>query len=183
MICPHHDDPDRPPVLDEEWEIARSAGVDPQSYAAFRSLKRVMTLYRQLAFTVFEGAGVHPGQAACLFIVASKPGLSQRELADRLYVSPPTVTTMLQKMERAGFIERRPDSADQRLMRIWPTDKGSKAARALGEVFADHMKTMFDGFTDEELAQFAQLMERLGSNVAQWLPLWRAEKRPAGNEE
>jgi DNA-binding MarR family transcriptional regulator len=86
-------------------------------------------------------------------------------------------------MERAGFVERRPDSADQRLMRIWPTDQGRKVARALGEVFADHMKTMFDGFTEEEMATFVELMERLGDNVAQWLPLWRAEKRSAGNEE
>jgi DNA-binding MarR family transcriptional regulator len=181
--CPRIDDPEGRPPFDDEWEVAQAAGVDPHSYAAFRSLKRVMTLYRQLAFTVFEGAGVHPGQAACLFIVASAPGLSQRELADRLHVSPPTVTAMLQKMERAGFVERRPDSADQRLMRIWPTDQGRKVARALGEVFADHMKTMFDGFTEEEMATFVELMERLGDNVAQWLPLWRAEKRSAGNEE
>lgn len=140
--------------------------LDPNAVAVFRALKRVMMLYRQHAFHAFSRIGVHPGQAACLFALRGEEGLSQRELARRLFVSAPTVTGILQKMERADLVERKPDPHDQRLMRIRLTEHGREVAAALAEAFASQAESMFAGITPEELAELARLLARVGENLA-----------------
>lgn len=140
--------------------------LDPNAVEVFRALKRVMMLYRQHAFRAFSEIGVHPGQAACLFALRGEEGLSQRELARRLFVSAPTVTGIVQKMERADLVERRPDPHDQRLMRIRLSERGREVAAALAETFASQAESMFAGITPEELAELARLLARVGENLA-----------------
>ncbi|MDI6713215.1 MAG: MarR family transcriptional regulator [Anaerosomatales bacterium] len=140
--------------------------LDPNTLGVFRALKRVMMLYRQHAFRAFSEVGVHPGQAACLFALRGEEGLSQRELARRLFVSAPTVTGIVQKMERADLVERRPDPHDQRLMRIRLSERGREVAAALAEAFASQAEAMFAGFTPEELAELSRLLSRVGENLA-----------------
>lgn len=142
------------------------SALDPDAVEVFRALKRVMMLYRQHAFRAFSEIGVHPGQAACLFALRGEEGLSQRELARRLFVSAPTVTGIVQKMERADLVERRPDPHDQRLVRIRLTEHGRAVAAALAETFASQAESMFAGFTPDELAELAQLLARVGENLA-----------------
>ncbi|MGH7584021.1 MAG: MarR family winged helix-turn-helix transcriptional regulator [Gemmatimonadales bacterium] len=67
--------------------------------------------------------GLHPGQDLLLMRVWSTPGLSQATLAEQLGVEPPTVTRMLQRMERGGLIERRRDPHDARVVSVHPTPR------------------------------------------------------------
>ncbi len=53
--------------------------------------------------------------------------MAQNILAQALHITPPTATNTLQRMERDGWIERRRDAADQRVVRVYLTEK----ARAL----------------------------------------------------
>lgn len=140
--------------------------MDPNAVEVFRALKRVMMLYRQHAFQAFSRIGVHPGQAACLFALRGEEGLSQRELAQRLFVSAPTVTGIVQKMERAGLVGRQPDPHDQRLMRIRLTERGREVAKQLAESFAAQAESMFEGIAPEELAALSRLLARVGENLA-----------------
>ena len=52
----------------------------------------------------------------------SAQGITHSELAHRMRVSPETVTNMLQRMEKTGFVERRPGAEDQRVSRVYLTD-------------------------------------------------------------
>lgn len=67
--------------------------------------------------------GLHAGQEALLLVVWAQPGLRQAALADRLGVEPPTVSRMLERLERAGLVQRRRDAHDGRLWRIHPTPR------------------------------------------------------------
>ncbi|MDI6843393.1 MAG: MarR family transcriptional regulator [Anaerosomatales bacterium] len=134
---------------------------------AFRTFRRVLNLYRQNAFRAFSDLGMHPGQAACLFALRGRDGVSQRELAARMHVSPPTVTGMLQKMEHAGLIERQPDPLDQRLMRIRLTPEGAAMAERLTGLFAKQAEAMFAGLSEHELAQMRRALDRVADNLEQ----------------
>lgn len=152
-------------MLDEGRDIGLTGGC-AECGEVFRALKRVMMLYRQHAFRAFSQVGVHPGQAACLFALRGEEGLSQRDLARRLLVSAPTVTGIVQKMERAGLVERKPDEHDQRLMRIRLTAHGREVAAALAETFASQAESMFAGLTQADLAELSRLLTRVGENLA-----------------
>lgn len=65
--------------------------------------------------------GLHAGQDALLMVVWDQPGLRQATLADKLGVERPTVTRMVQRLERAGMIERQADPHDARSMRVLPS--------------------------------------------------------------
>jgi DNA-binding MarR family transcriptional regulator len=67
--------------------------------------------------------GLHAGQDLLLLALWESPGMRQRALADQLGVEPPTVTRMLQRLERAGMVERRADSGDGRVTRVFPTPR------------------------------------------------------------
>jgi DNA-binding MarR family transcriptional regulator len=67
--------------------------------------------------------GLHPGQDNLLVLLWSHPGLRQAELARRLGIEPPTVTRMVQRLERAGLVERQHDPHDARLVRVRATPR------------------------------------------------------------
>lgn len=73
--------------------------------------------------TLLAPHGLHAGQDLLLLAVWASPGMRQSELARHLGVEPPTVTRMLQRMERGGLIERRPDPQDGRAVLVHPTPR------------------------------------------------------------
>ena len=99
-------------------------GLDPLSMRVYEAFMRVLTAHRQLMFSALAAENAHPGQALCLRMLAERDGISQRELARGLHLSAPTVTAMLQRMEKAGTIERRPDGTDKRITRVHLTEIG-----------------------------------------------------------
>lgn len=68
------------------------------------------------------------GQQRLLLRVASKnPGISPGELAEVLHLHPSTVTGILNRLERRGFVIRRPDPADGRKFGVQITRKADAA--------------------------------------------------------
>jgi MarR family transcriptional regulator for hemolysin len=60
-------------------------------------------------------------------------GASQRELAGRMRIEPPTLVRHLDKLADDGYIERRPDPDDRRVIRVIVTAKGRSRLAALHE--------------------------------------------------
>ncbi|HZL65308.1 MAG TPA: MarR family transcriptional regulator, partial [Thermoleophilia bacterium] len=107
-------------------------GVDDLSSHVFRAFLGTARMHMQLMMRTMAETGTHPGQAMCLRLLTVNDGISQRDLADVLNVARPTVTRMLQGMEKAGLIERRADEADQRLTRVFLTGAGRAAEKQMG---------------------------------------------------
>ena len=82
-------------------------------------LMRMTHVYFQKSFQQLNSIGLHPGQPPMLWHIFKDEGLSQKELASRLKVKPPTVNVSLQRMEKADYICRRQDEKDQRVSRIY----------------------------------------------------------------
>ena len=105
----------RPPFAEEEQkEESPESGV-------IRKIELLGRLHHMAFRSLFREDGLPPAQAGAMRVIIRSPGLSQRELADQLHIQRATATVMLQKMERAGHIERRADQEDQRIYRIYPT--------------------------------------------------------------
>jgi len=59
-----------------------------------------------------------------LRILMSEDGLKASEVADRAWSSPGTLTSVVNTLVRDGFVERKPDEADRRVVRLCITDRG-----------------------------------------------------------
>ena len=92
---------------------------------------------------------------------------TQKELADRMHMAPPTIAASLKCLERQGYVSRRTDERDSRRNRISITRKGRDALdsgmRALQEV-DDHM---YQDFTPEEREQVYRFHRRMLDNLYQ----------------
>jgi DNA-binding MarR family transcriptional regulator len=59
-----------------------------------------------------------------LRILIGEDGLKASEVADRAWSSPGTLTSVVNTLVRDGFVERRADPADRRVVRLYLTDQG-----------------------------------------------------------
>ena len=136
--------------------LAEISNVVPQLCKAFHERSRLD----------LEPLGLYKGQPFVIHVLAQQDGLSQGELGDALRLQPATVTKMLQRMEAAGVVERRPDESDQRISRVYLTEQGRRVIPALDASRAAVTKDMFAGFSAEEMAQFEALLLRAIDNLS-----------------
>ena len=87
-------------------------------------LGQVCRLHHIRAHALLEETGLYRGQPRLLHSLYEQEGLTHTDLSTRLQVTPATVTKMLTRMEKAGFVQRRPDAADQRISRVYLTEAG-----------------------------------------------------------
>ena len=140
-------------------------GVDPLSSEVLKALKRIMHLNRQLLMRSMAEKGGHPAQAGCLRAIGRREGITQRDLSESLHVSPAALTTMLQRIERQGLIERWPDETDQRLMRIKLTDGGKALNAELGAAHLEYINATITPLSEDDRAELARLLGLLGDNI------------------
>lgn len=133
-------------------------GLDPLSMRVYEAFMRVLAAHRQLMFRVLAEENAHPGQAICLRLLAERDGISQRELARGLHLSAPTVTAMLQRMEKAGTIERRPDGTDQRVTRVHLTPEGRAREGDLRKVLGGAISRVLDPIPEPDRRELERLL-------------------------
>jgi DNA-binding MarR family transcriptional regulator len=76
--------------------------------------------------------GMTRAQWALLIQLFRHPGLSQKEVADLLEVEPISVGRLVDRLERNGLIERRPDPADRRIWRLNLTEAAGPVLKRIG---------------------------------------------------
>lgn len=86
----------------------------------FMLMHQIVHLGRYRAMKEMTSFELKPNQVGILFILECKGKLSQKELAAKIGVTPPSMTVALRKLEEQGFIVREPDEEDQRVVRICP---------------------------------------------------------------
>ena len=118
---------------------------DPIDYL----LSQVSHLHHARATQLLEGLGLYRGQPPLLRALWEQEGLTQADLAERLKVTPATITRMLQRMERAGFLARQPDASDQRISRVYLTDAGRAIQSEAEAIFRQMEAETFAGRTAE----------------------------------
>jgi DNA-binding MarR family transcriptional regulator len=78
-----------------------------------------------------EQLGITARQATLLWLMKRSPGLSLAELAGEEGISPPAMSGHVDRLERAGLIERVRSSGDRRRVGLRLTDDGVKLMRSV----------------------------------------------------
>lgn len=158
---------------------APEAQDEPESFMALRRIEYIGRIHHMAFGSVLQRGNLPPAQMGALKVILRSPGMSQRELADVLHIQRATATVMLQKMEKAGYIDRRPDQEDQRVSRIYPTEFAvgydAESKKAVDEYF----EKCFQDFLPEEYETLERILTKLGGNIRAIL----AEGPEAPNKE
>ncbi|MEF9991168.1 MAG: MarR family transcriptional regulator [Romboutsia sp.] len=111
---------------------------------------------------------LHPGQAKLLLMLREVSGLSQREICDKLNVKPSTITVMIKRMEKTNLIERKNDENDQRISRIFITQKGLEMSNELDDINEKIENECFIGFSEEEKKMATILLTKIRDNLNEY---------------
>jgi len=128
-------------------------------------LVNICHLHHTRAHQLFEAIGLYRGQPPVLLALWEKEGLTQTELAERLQNTPATVTKMLQRMEKSGFIQRKPDTEDQRVSRVYLTEAGRAIQIHVEAVWKIMEAEIFVNFKPEERVLLRRFLLQIRENL------------------
>lgn len=126
---------------------------------------RAARLHRQVVQARLSVKDVFPGQPHLMSLLAQQDGQRQKELAERLQITPATVNVMIGRMEKAGLLQRRADAADQRASRVFLTEKGRAVQEEIREEMAQIEAEAFAGFSDADRETMRGLLQRMHHNL------------------
>lgn len=130
-------------------------------------LKRAYLALRRALEETVKPFGFTGGQFDVLQLLMHEEEVEHRDLQKRLAVASPTLTNVLDLLERNGHVTRRASAEDARAKTIRMTSAARKvcysdAFCAAGDRLVDRM---FKGFTAQERAQFTRLLHRVEKNL------------------
>jgi DNA-binding MarR family transcriptional regulator len=136
-----------------------------QDYIGFQ-LFQIGRMHRQRAEEALNKLGLYAGQEMTLLQLWIEEGLPQTQLAASMRVEPPSATKMHQRMEQAGFIERRPDLEDARVSRVYLTERGRSLEQPVLEVWKELEAQTVAGLSATEQALLYRLLLQVSSNLS-----------------
>lgn len=130
------------------------------SLIALRRILRATELYgRKLA----RMAGLTPVQVRVLQIVMNRANVTPTQISVQMGVSQATISTLLDRLEAKGMIERRRSTVDRRQINIALTDKGQTAVEGAPDPLQQKYVEEFEALADWEQSMIVAALERVVS--------------------
>lgn len=128
----------------------------------------------ELAEHLQHASDVNATDFRALTHIQNQPGMSAGDLAAQLDRSPGATSTVLDRLERAGHVDRRPDPEDRRRTTLWVTERPRQVA---ADALAPFIAALVEEFADEdpeEVRRTAAHAERITELLAAYLEEQRA---------
>ncbi len=109
--------------------------------------------------------GLFSGQQDIVFSITENEGITVSALAKMLNASPASISVSLKRMEKSGFIIKKPDKEDSRLIRLYPTQKAKNAPENVKKHMDSLENTLSKGMSKEEALSFSDLLQKAIDNM------------------
>lgn len=136
-----------------------------QDYSLERLMHEVLKLQHLEKKDKLENLELYRGQPPILFTLSEKDGRTQKEIAEIMKNQPATITKTIQRMEKSGFLERRSDSKDKRVMRVYLTQKGKDVIPQVKEILDEIETKMFSNLSIEEKIILKRIFIQVYNNL------------------
>jgi DNA-binding MarR family transcriptional regulator len=108
-----------------------------------------------------EALKLTPPQAGILGVLGRESGLSQQALADLLGMFPSRLVSVLDDMQRAGLVERRPHPSDRRVSALHLTASGKKTLHAVDRVAKQHEAELCAALNSDERKTLETILAKI----------------------
>lgn len=109
--------------------------------------------------------GLQGGDELVIAQLAETNGISQSELANALFVEPPTITKIVQRLEKNDLVERRQNPDDARSQQVILTDCGADLINPIQECWEEGEEVMLQGFSTEERLLLRRMLIQIRENI------------------
>jgi len=128
----------------------------------------------------FKELELQKGQYIYLTRICEKPGISFIELTMLLKVDKTSTTKAIQKLETEGYIERKKDIHDKRVIRLYATEKGLKSYDDIIDEENKNMQICLKDFSEDEKDIVTKLIIKMSRNIESE---WKHSKSLLGGRE
>ena len=112
-----------------------------------------------------KSSGLTSGQPKVLDYLRDHNGANQKEIAAACHIEPGSLTSVLNRMEEKGLIERRMLDGNRRTFYIFMTDEGSRLKDLVEDNFASIEKKPFRNISSEDQASFMETFSKIYENL------------------
>ena len=106
-------------------------------------------------------ADLEGARGRVIFALWGKDGVPIKTLCEKTSLDKSTLTGIIDRLERDGYIKRKPSETDKRSTLICLTGKEQEFAKNVQKVSNQMNKIFYKGFSDEEIVQFDSMLERI----------------------
>jgi MarR family transcriptional regulator for hemolysin len=140
-----------------EFDLNRSFG-----FVLYETARLLTKRFDQRA----KHLGLTRAQTQLLAYLVLHEGINQTGLADLLEIEPISLARLIDRMEQAGWVERRPDPKDRRAWLLFLTEKTKPVFSKMVEVGKEVRADALQGFTIAERDLILELLLRVRRNLS-----------------
>ena len=140
----------------------RYPGASPKATETAMNLVRTSELLVKRIADLVQPFDLTPSSGLVLGILADlgEP-LPPNKIAERLIISRASVTSLIDSLERRGYVRRAPHSTDRRMLLIELTDAGRQVANEFRLLVHQHQKAWMAVLTEQEQNQLIDTLHRI----------------------
>ena len=138
----------------------------------------VMKMSRYFAMTHSGGTSPFVGQYRCIYTLSETGTITQKELAEILQIRSTSLSELLLKLEKKGFVKRTPSTQDKRKLLVSLTEEGQKEACQYQKMRVMAYCDMVSPLSVEEKSQFYSILCKIKNHYIEM-----GEENYAGNRE
>ncbi len=125
--------------------------------------------HRNVIDARFREKGIYVGQPPILKYLSEHENATQKEIAEFLHISPPSVATSLKRMEDSGLVVRLENKSDARRNTVKLTKKGKELFLFAENTFMRIDDVAYKGFTEDEMDLMVSFLERMNENITNFV--------------
>jgi DNA-binding MarR family transcriptional regulator len=132
---------------------------------------KIHTLSERVLSRILKKYGldeINPAQGRIFFALWQGDGISIHELAKKTSLEKSTLTSMLDRLEKNGFIARVPSTKDRRKIIIKLTEKDRKLRDVYTKITKEKSELFYKGFTSKEIDSFETYLRRILDNLTSY---------------
>ena len=124
------------------------------------------SIFQKKLIAKLKGTGLTSGQPKVLDYLKDHDGASQKDIAHGCNIEPGTLTTLLNRMEEIGLVERRMLGGNRRSFYVFMTDLGKSKLKLVTDAFNELEEEAFSDISAEDRENFMDLFQKIYKNTA-----------------
>ena len=129
------------------------------------SIRQSLFAYLESELARQDIRDISPSHGDILYILDRKGSLHLHDITELSLKDKSTITAVISRLEKNGYVTRTRDATDKRLVNIRVTGKAKKIKPALAKISEKMNSQLFEGLSSEEKATLFILMARVRHNA------------------
>ncbi|MCF7926177.1 MAG: MarR family transcriptional regulator [Candidatus Izimaplasma sp.] len=121
-------------------------------------------LYKRIMAKHLEDMNITYAQLLVLRVIKAEPGITAKEILLQMDTDKATLSGIISRLERDGYIYRERNEQDKRVRNIYISEASKDICNQVKQIESKCLSTMIDGIDDADMNQFLEVIDLLIEN-------------------